>query len=89
MPIQDITTVDECVINAKKDGEPILQTLKKLGVARSTYYKMIAKNGNDRWRKIKQGKMVIKKSSQKIRGCQEAVCHRLQTKTTNYYRTLL
>ena len=68
MPIKDITKVHEYVINKKKNREPITKTLERLGIPRSTYYKMIDKNGGKRWRDISEAKMVIKIEPPKKKG---------------------
>ena len=65
MPIGDIDKIHDQIIRAKKDGILISKTLKHMGIARSTYYRIIDGNGNDRWREIQRGKMVMKKKPPK------------------------
>ena len=61
MPIEDIDQIHERIIRANKDRIPISNTLKQMGIARSTYYRIIDENGNDKWREIQRGKIVMKR----------------------------
>ena len=74
MPLVNIEKFHEQVMEAKRNGEPIIKSLKRFGVARSTYYKMIDDNGEARWRDQSAGKMVIKVKTKMIKvkkGAQE------------------
>ena len=61
MHLKDTNEVHEYVISEKQKGTPISKTLITLGIPRCTYYKLISRNGNETWRELSEGKMIIKK----------------------------
>ena len=61
MYLKDANEVHEYVISEKQKGTPISKTLRILGIPRCTYYKLISRNGNETWRELSEGKMIIKK----------------------------
>ena len=65
MPVVNFEELHANIIRAKKNGTPISKTLKGLGIPRSTYYKRLNQEGGETWREASEGKIVIKKKTNK------------------------
>ena len=56
------------VIAAKIDRQPIKDTLKKLKISKTTYYRCLGMSEEETWVKINRGKIAVEisKNSQKV-----------------------
>ena len=60
MTLVEIEEFHNHVMKAKENGTPIIKTLKDFGVSKSTYYRNVDENGEDKWRTRCREKMVTK-----------------------------
>ena len=66
MPLVDISEFHEQVIDAKINrGIPISKSLKEWGIPKSTYYKKLDANGDEKWRCKSVGRLITKVKQKK------------------------
>ena len=66
MPLVDISELHKQAMDDKiNKGIPILKSLAKWGIPKSTYYKKIGDNGEEKWRDMSEGQMIVKVKQQR------------------------
>ena len=66
MPLVDISEFHKQAMDDKiNKGIPISKSLANWGIPKSTYYKKIGDNGEEKWRDMSEGQMIVKIKQQK------------------------
>ena len=83
MVLVDIAKFHEQVMEAKKNKTPIIETLETFGVSKSTYYRLIDENGEDKW-SVQYREKIATKPKRMIRVKRQDIKHKVNEQNIDY-----